>query len=122
MSERRGFTRIQFNLPVQLILGDGRMLQGNTEDISMQGLLVSCEDAEVRVGQSCNIVASPEQSDPIDMSGEVVRVLEGHLALYVHGMSQTAYQYLQQLVRLNAENTDIIDAEFQAHIGLKRRA
>ena len=122
-SEHREFTRVPIKIGVEVRAGDLVIKTHDTQDLSMVGLSLRYEGDSIPVGTSCDISVFLEGAEPpihVDMRGKVGRITGKELCLEFSEVQFESYEHLQNLVRYNSQNIDVVDTEISAHKGLKR--
>ncbi len=123
-NEHREFTRVPIKVGVEVRAGDVVIKTHETHDLSMVGISFRYQGKPVEVGTLCDISVFLEGVDPpihVDMKGKVGRIGEEELCLEFSEVELESYEHLQNLVRYNSQNIDVVDKEINEHIGLKRK-
>ena len=123
-NEHREFTRVPIKVGVEIRAQDVVIRTHKTHDLSMLGISLQHEGNILPVGTLCDISVFLEGSEPpihVDMTGKVERSTEKDLGIKFSEIKLESYEHLQNLVRYNSHNTDVIDQEIGDHIGLKRK-
>lgn len=124
VNEHREFTRVPIKVWVEIRAQDVTIKTHKTHDLSMLGISLQHEGTILPVGTLCDISVFLEGSEPpihVDMMGKVERSTEKDLGIKFSEVKLESYEHLQNLVRYNSQNTDVIDQEIGDHIGLKRK-
>ncbi len=124
--EKREFTRCKVNLGVEVILSTGIRIDGQTEDISLNGLLFRTERG-LPIGTEVKIhlfLHSEEgKSDVLNLKGTIVRIGERGVAVKFNEMDSDSLEHLKRLLTYNLEKeqeSEKLHEEFGAHIGIKK--
>ena len=121
-SEKREFTRVPITFEVELTV-DGRPLAGGRiRDLSLKGMLVLTEE-RFPLGALCEArLALVEGEVEIRMSGKVAALHpEGFGMEFTTIDGLESYIHLRNLVLFNAPDAGKVEAEFQAHAGIRRK-
>ncbi len=119
MSDHREFSRVAVNFPVVLVPPSGEPIHGRLGDISVGGISV-VTDAKLEVGTLCNVVVRLMDDVAIEGQGEIIRQLSDGLAVELESLSLDSYEHLCNVLLYNAEDSDQIIDEIQAHPGIRR--
>ncbi len=122
-SESREFTRSPVCVRTQVRLASGVLLEGQTRDVSLKGILFATERAlpkgtVVRVAMVLEIGG---QELRIETEGAVARVGEGAVAIEFTQIDSESVEHLRKLVLYNAPDTEQVEKEFAEHVGLRPR-
>ncbi len=120
MTKRR-FSRIALNFPATLIV-DGTEVYDIHElgNLSIGGCLVPL-DQDIIEGTRCTItirLAGGLGNTPVNVTGEVVRFDNDHVAIKFTHINPEDLHHLQNLIRYNAPNPEQIEEEIKNHPGL----
>jgi len=88
----------------------GKTIRAETHNISLKGMLCSTKE-EFSRGDSCEITIRLAPDACITIQGGVARTAPGHVALVFSSMDEESFAHLRRLVRYNAGDADMIDAE-----------
>ncbi len=123
-AERRDVSRVPVEFAVTVDAGDGRIIQGDSSrDVSMNGLFVVTDD-QLPSGEACSVTIhldAPGGTQGISLGGHVTRVTREGFAVEFSEIPLEDYDHLRNLVLYNSGQADRIEAEFDEHLGLKRR-
>lgn len=122
--DHREFTRVPINVGVEIRTKDVLIKTHKTHDLSMVGISLQHEGQALPVGTMCDVSVFLEGADPpihIDMKGKVGRSTDRDLGIEFSEVKFDGYEHLQNLVRYNSQNIDVVDKEIDSHIGLKRK-
>ena len=117
---KRRFTRISINRPVLLTLYDGSVSQSEEIlDLGIGGCLLAVT-IPISKGERCSIEISlgGEPARKICIDGIIVRSDEQTAAVKFDGINPDSLFLLQNLIRYNASDPEIIDEEISAHPGI----
>jgi hypothetical protein len=90
----------------------------------MVGISLQHEGKVLPAGTLCDISVFLEGVDPpihVDMKGKVGRVTDEDLCIEFSEVQLESYEHLQNLIRYNSPDIDVIDKEISDHDGLKRK-
>ncbi|MCX8064053.1 MAG: PilZ domain-containing protein, partial [Candidatus Hydrogenedentes bacterium] len=125
--EKREFTRCKVCLSAEIMLSTGVVIEGKTENISMNGLLFKTERG-LPIGTEVKIHLllrnSEEKTDYLNLGGKVVRIDEKGVAIKFDEMDFEVVEHLKRLLTYNIDtgkDEGDLDKEFDAHIGIRRR-
>jgi hypothetical protein len=121
----REFSRIPLRLEVQLLFEDGSEVVGEGVDLSLKGTF--CKTTErPEVGARCTVALTFNSGDDNKLSfyasGRVARLADNGLAVEFLELEIESFYHLRNLIRYNAPDPEVIDQEFEDHLGLKRKA
>ena len=123
-SEHREFTRVPIKVWVE-VRAEGIVVKTHkTHDLSMVGISLQHEGKVLPAGTLCDISVFLEGADPpihVDMKGKVGRVTDEDLCIEFSEVQLESYEHLQNLIRYNSPDIDVIDKEISDHDGLKRK-
>ena len=123
-SEHREFTRVPIKVWVEVRTKNVVVKTNETHDLSMVGISLQHEGKVLSVGTLCDVSVFLEGVDPpihVDMKGKVGRVTDKDLCIEFSEVQLESYEHLQNLVRYNSPDIDVVDKEIGEHIGLKRK-
>ena len=122
-TNKRDFSRALINIEAELVSGE-TTIRGHAGNVSMRGMLVYCSD-RLAAGTECAVKL--HLGDPgvhsicINANGKVVRNIEDGMGVEFTEIDLESFEYLRNLVRMNADNISQIESEFKDHLGLKGR-
>jgi len=122
--ESREFTRVPIKVWVEVRAGDTVIKTHETHDLSMVGISFLHQGKILPVGTLCDISVFLEGADPpihVDMKGKIGRTTDKDLCVKFLEVELESYEHLQNLVRYNSKDIDVIDKEIGEHAGLKRK-
>lgn len=120
----REFTRVPINVGVEVRAKDILIKTHKTHDMSMVGISLEHEGNVIPIGTECDVSVFLEHVDPqihVAMKGKVGRVTDKDLGIEFSEVELESYEHLQNLVRYNSANIDVVDKEINEHSGLKRK-
>lgn len=121
MEQRRKFSRIPLNFPATMIVDKTEVYDiHELANLSIGGCLVPL-DADVIEGTSCTItirLAGGLGNTPVNVKGEVVRHDNEYAAIKFTQISPEDLHHLQNLIRYNAPDPDIIEDEIENSPGI----
>jgi hypothetical protein len=118
-NEKRRFSRIFFNVKARLTVDGAVYPVDRIVNLSVGGCLLEIEK-EFPLGSDCKFTILLEWMAPgVDVFGEIVRAGEGEVGLKFTSIEPENLFHLQNIIRYNAENPDVIEEEISAHPGLK---
>lgn len=112
-------------MEIRVILNPGRVIEGETHNLSLRGVYCLCADP-LPGGTECRVVLTLSGGgEPVPLrvkaDGRVVRTERAGMAIEFNEMDLESYQTLRQLVLYNADDPDRVEREFRDHVGLLRR-
>ena len=121
----RNFSRVFVKVTVNIYLENpSRKVAGELRDISMNGAYIICPGHDISVGTTCRLVfllrMGTEESVEIETQGKVTRIQEDGIAVAFTSIESDSFEYLQDLVRYNAENINVVEEELENSIGIHR--
>lgn len=125
--EKREFTRCKICLCAEVKLSTGVVIEGKTEDISLNGLLFKTErglpiDTEVKI--RLLLYTNEKTNDSLSLKGKVVRIDEKGVAIKFNEMESDTFEHLKRLLIYNMDKEGDINNfhnEVDNHIGIKRK-
>jgi hypothetical protein len=120
MTKRR-YSRIPLKFPATLIVNKTEVYDiHELANLSIGGCLVPL-DEDIPEGTQCTItirLAGGLGNTPVSIGGEVVRHDNEFIAIKFNKISPNALYHLQNLIRYNAPDPDLIDEEIKKHPGV----
>lgn len=117
--EKRRFSRLAFDAKAQLTIGESVYEVSKIVNLSVGGCLLEMKGTFV-VGRECTFTLFlPHMAPGVDVQGEIVRAGNGEVSLKFTGIRPEDLFHLQNIIRYNADDPDIIEKEIDAHPGLK---
>ncbi|NJB67610.1 hypothetical protein GGQ74_001250 [Desulfobaculum xiamenense] len=112
MDDRRKRSRVRTRFPGVVFCG-GDDFSIATENLSLKGALCEVLDESVDglVGEPCIMRITLSESAVIEVSGIIARAEGQVLAVDFENMDPDSYAHLRNVVRLMAEDADLIDEE-----------
>ncbi|MCZ6636101.1 MAG: PilZ domain-containing protein [bacterium] len=111
----RQFTRVQFNLGVQIQLPNFNHFSVESRDLSLNGIFVA-SDTPLPIGTACQITLFPAAGlgvPSFHMMGEVIRVEETGLGIKFTEIPQGSKYHLYELMLSQTQDLDNIKEEFE---------
>lgn len=118
--DRRKFTRVPFKVEAEITVGDIFFKVEEISNLSIGGCLVPIT-ADFEEGTACHVKiflsgTSSEMSIRID--GEIKRSAPGTLAVKFTRIDPDSLFHLQNIIRYNSPDPDIVDREITEHPGI----
>lgn len=116
--EKRQFTRIPFETTVRVTVGDRILLARHVRDVSLGGVFV-CTPESFSNGTVCDLeieLKGPGSLLVIHAEGEVTRVEREGMALRFTGMDLDGLIHLRHLIRIYAEDPEVVDLEYSGRL------
>jgi hypothetical protein len=123
-NDSREFTRVPIKVWVEVRAGDIVIKTHETHDLSMVGISFRYQGDVIPLGTLCDVSVFLDGVEPaihVEMKGKVGRLGNEELCLEFSEVEFESYEHLQNLVRYNSQNIDVVDKEINEHIGLKRK-
>lgn len=118
-AEKRRFSRIIFNVRARLTVDEAVYTVERILNLSVGGCQLELNDC-LLPGKACKFtVFLPRIGPGIDVFGEVVRTGNGEASLKFTRIDPENLSHLQNIIRYNAEDPDLIEEEIKSHPGLK---
>lgn len=122
VTQKRKFSRIPLKFPATLIVDGTEVFDiHEIDNLSVGGCLVPLE-AEVVEGTRCSItirLTGGLGNTSINVTGEIVRHDREYVAIKFTRINPDNLHHLQNLIRYNAPDPDIIDEEIKNHPGIQ---
>lgn len=117
--EKRRFSRIIFNVRAQLTVDEGVYTVERIQNLSIGGCQIEMKD-RLLLGTACKFtIFLPRMGPGIDVFGEIVRAGNGEAGIKFTRIDPENLSHLQNIIRYNAEDPDLIEEEIKTHPGLK---
>lgn len=117
--DKRRFSRIFFDVRAKLTVDGAVYTVDRIANLSVGGCLLEIE-ADFPLGSDCTFtILLPEMAPDVDVFGEVVHAGNGAVGLKFTMIDPENLFHLQNIIRYNAEDPDVIEEEISAHPGLK---
>lgn len=119
--DNRRFTRIQFKMNTEIVINDELFSTDNITNLSVGGCLLPI-DKEIASGTSCQIKITLEGTTDemaIRIEGEVVRTTPEGLAINFVRIDPESLFHLQNIVKYNSPDADVIESEIDKHPGIR---
>lgn len=113
--ERRRFTRVLFDAPIMLEIGDQRH-ETRLLDISLKGALVKKpSDWAAKIGDSVNLTVFLTKTETlIHMQTRISHVEDEHVGFLCDEIDMDSITHLRRLVELNLGDTNLLQRELAA--------
>ena len=118
--EKRRFSRVPFNVKVELTVDHAQYISEEIDNLSVGGCRLSIA-ADLEVGAPCRlrILLSETTDGPhVQVEGQVVRCESGTVAIQFTGIDPDSLFHLQNIIRYNFPDTDKVEQELSDHPGL----
>ncbi len=121
-SNKREFTRVDVDIAAEVQRPGAQPVMGVVEVISMNGLMIAAEDT-MPDGLHCQIkIILRGGIEPVvfEVFAEVVRYDKPNkLAFAFTQVPVESYSHLKNIVLANATQSDVIEDEFETHVGIR---
>lgn len=121
--DRREFTRVPFEMDVDVELESRDRIAARSKDVSLKGLFLQCEP-QPTVGVTCAATlhfAGRDVDLRIETVGRVVRADEGGIGIEFSAVNSGGLDHLKNLVLYNSNEPDAVMREFNTHVGIRPR-
>lgn len=118
--EKRRFSRIGFNMPVDLIVNEQRYSFHQVDNLSVGGCSLETHE-DFRVGDACQfwLPLDPTNSDfGVEAFGKIVRCGRGTVGVQFTRIDPDSLYHLQNIIRYNAPDPERIEEEIIDRPGL----
>jgi hypothetical protein len=117
--DNRRFSRIVLNVRARLVVSGEQYSIDQIANLSVGGCLLHI-GKDLSLGSKCTLTILLARMEPgVDVSGEIVRSNEGEVGIKFTAVNPDSLFHLQNIIRYNAENPDIIEEEIVTCPGLK---
>jgi PilZ domain-containing protein len=119
--ERRRFTRVPFSVTAEMTLNNKAFTAKHIMNLSIGGCLLPIE-LDVEKGTPCvvKILLSGKSSElNVRVDGEISRCASYGAAVKFNKIDPDSLFHLQNIVRYNSPNSDLIEQEILDHPGLE---
>lgn len=120
-TEKRRFSRIGFNMAAELTVVDDQVYSfSQVDNLSVGGCLFETT-ANLPVGAACRLWIPLEPTDPklgVEVFGEIIRCDQGTVSVHFTRIDPDSLFHLQNIIRYNAVDPELIDGEIKKHPGL----
>ena len=118
--EKRRFTRVPFSVEAEIAVGDASYKADEIKNLSVGGCLLSMP-GEFDAGAPCHVtiqLSGTSSELRVEVEGEVVRSGSREIAIKFTGVDIDSLFHLQNIVRYNSPDPDVVEAELRAHLGI----
>ena len=117
-AEKRRFSRIIFNVRARLAAGETVYTVERIINLSVGGCQLEI-DEQLLPGEPCKFtILLPRMGPGVDVFGEIVRAGSGEVSLKFTRIDPENLMHLQNIIRYNAADPELIEEEIKAHPGL----
>lgn len=123
IEERREFSRV--HTKIRVTMESQAVVEGHSEDVSMNGVLVACNGEGLTVGSPCELhlyLNEPEAPIELRASGIVRRADAARVAVEFTSIDFESYEHLRALVVFNSHDPDRVMDELGNHLGIRRNS
>lgn len=108
--ERRKRSRVNLEFPLTISF-EGKQVRGVVQDLSLKGL--SCATEEwILPGKECEVTLELESGLRMHIHGRIIRAGQDGAIDFLR-MDEASFAHLRNLVRLYAEDADLVDQELR---------
>jgi len=108
--ERRKRSRVNLEFPLTIAF-EGKRVRGTVHDLSLKGLACSTEEW-ILPGKECEVTLELESGLRMHMHGKIIRAGQDGAIDFLR-MDEASFGHLRNLVRLYAEDADLVDEELR---------
>lgn len=117
--EKRRFSRIFFDVGAKLTVGEETFQVKRLANLSIGGCLLEI-DNDIQPGSKCTLkLLLSRMAPPVEIGGKVLRGGDGEASIVFTSIDPENLFHLQNIVRYNAEDPDVIEEEINQRPGLK---
>jgi len=120
----REFTRVLISIQLAINAFDSTTICGRIHDLSLNGVSARCS-GRLPVQSPCTIkiyLDGPDNEDiHLQLNGKVMRHMQDGMGIQFTGVPLDDLEHLRNLIRYNAQEPDLIEQEFSAHLGLNKQ-
>ncbi|BHH85027.1 PilZ domain-containing protein [Desulforhopalus sp. 52FAK] len=117
--EKRRFSRIVFEVAARLTVDDTTYNLDRITNLSVGGCLLSINEG-FTVEQDCTVTILLDRMEPgVVVHGKIVRVAKGEVSIQFTAVTPENLQHLQNIIRYNADDPELIDEELSVRTGLQ---
>ncbi len=119
--ENRRFTRIPFTIHTEIEVNGETHTTENINNLSVGGCLLPCA-VKLSPGTGCRVkirLQGTTEEIAIRIDGEIVRTTPEGLAIKFVRIDPESLYHLQNVIRYNSPDADIIESEINKHPGLR---
>lgn len=117
--EKRRFSRIIFNVQARLMVDGREYPVARIVNLSVGGCLLEIQD-DLPLGAACTFtIFLPRMAPGVEVFGEIVRAGDGEASLKFVRITPENLVHLQNIIRYNADDPELIEEEIHSHPGLK---
>ncbi len=117
---KRRFTRLKYDVPAVITVGDTVFSVQGISNLSIGGALIPCEHIFENLAKCIVQIPIGATSDnlSIEVKGEFVWQNADEAAIKFTDIDPDSLMLLQNVIRYNAEDIDKVEAEIEDHQGL----
>ncbi len=117
--DNRRFSRIVFNVRARLVAGEKKYSIDQIANLSVGGCLLHIGE-DLPLKSECTLTILLARMEPgVAISGEIARSSEGEVGIKFTAIDPDSLFHLQNIIRYNAEDPDVIEEEILTCPGLK---
>ncbi len=124
VNNQREFSRVGVPVRVEIERPGLDTFKAVAEDVSLNGIRIASDesfDADARCDVKVILGGEEGELIVIDAHGCVVRSDGQFIAIHFDELELEGYNHLKKLILYNSLDSDQVEREFDAHIGLHRR-
>lgn len=117
-NEKRRFTRIFYDVPVELICSGKVYPVDKLINLGVGGCQIDIE-GDFAVGEIIDInISLAAENTAVQISGEIIRVIDKGVSLKFTSITPDNLHHLQNIIKYNAVDSEIVEGEILDHPGL----
>lgn len=117
--EKRRFSRIFFNVRARLEVDDKVYSVERIVNLSVGGCLLEIKDDLPLAAEGRLTILLPRMAPGVEVFGEIVRTGNGETSLKFVRITPENLVHLQNIMRYNADDPELIEEEISSHPGLR---
>lgn len=120
---KRAFTRVVTHVEAEVTAEGGPPIACNVDNVSLSGVMIAGGHG-MPEGAVCAvklILCGAEPPIEIATKGVILRVRPDRCAIEFREIDGDSYEHLRNLVRMNADDAEPVEREFEASAGIKKR-
>jgi len=118
--EKRRFTRVHFRVSAEIMVHDFSCRAEEILNLSVGGCLIPVKE-DLEPGTECHlkiIMTGTTSELSIRLKGEIIRCNAGAVAVKFTGIDPDSLVHLQNIIRYNSFDPEVVDKEIRDHPGL----
>lgn len=123
-SNLREFSRVHLPLSAAVHSDETLVASGEVSNLSLNGVLVPNRGgASLAAGAPVHVAFYRDEEEPwLNAEGQIVRCDPDWLAIRLNEMGLEDLQRMRNLIRWYSENVELVEQEFDDHLGLRKKS